>query len=65
MRFFVPRMNKASLDSGRKGRSGMLDSPAGLLPVPIIITEPAVGYGGGLAVLYFHGSGKHRCCAWT
>jgi len=27
----------------------------GLLPVPILITEPAIGYGGGLAVLYFHG----------
>ncbi len=39
--------------------SGMLDSPAGFLPIPIIITEPAVGYGGGLAVLYFHGSGEH------
>ncbi len=38
--------------------SQMLDSPAGFLPVPIIITEPAVGYGAGLAILYFHGSGK-------
>jgi hypothetical protein len=35
--------------------SGMLDSPAGFFPIPIIITEPAVGYGGGLALLYFHG----------
>ena len=26
----------------------------GLLPVPIIITEPAIGYGGGLAMVYFH-----------
>ena len=26
----------------------------GFLPVPIIITEPAVGYGGGLAAVYFH-----------
>ena len=25
----------------------------GLLPVPIIITEPALGYGGGLAALWF------------
>ena len=25
----------------------------GLLPVPIIVTEPAVGYGGGLAALWF------------
>jgi len=40
--------------------SKMLDSPAGFLPVPIIITEPAVGYGGGLAALYFHRSGKQE-----
>ncbi|WP_439183528.1 BamA/TamA family outer membrane protein [Carboxylicivirga taeanensis] len=26
----------------------------GVMPVPIIITEPAVGYGGGAALIYFH-----------
>ena len=26
----------------------------GALPVPLIITEPAVGYGGGLGLIYFH-----------
>ncbi|WP_350029373.1 hypothetical protein [Caballeronia sp. ATUFL_F1_KS4A] len=26
----------------------------GVLPVPAIITEPAIGYGFGLALLYFH-----------
>ncbi len=26
----------------------------GFMPVPVIITEPAVGYGGGLAAVYFH-----------
>ena len=41
-------------------RDGMLDasdylaSARGFLPIPIIITEPAVGYGLGLAVAYFH-----------
>lgn len=41
-------------------QDGMLDasdylaSARGFLPVPIIITEPAVGYGLGLAVAYFH-----------
>jgi len=41
-------------------QDGMLDasdylaSAKGFLPVPIIITEPAVGYGLGLAVAYFH-----------
>jgi hypothetical protein len=41
-------------------QDGMLDasdylaSAKGFLPIPIIITEPAVGYGLGLAVAYFH-----------
>jgi len=41
-------------------QDGMLDasdylaSAHGFLPVPIIITEPAVGYGLGIAVAYFH-----------
>lgn len=26
----------------------------GFLPVPIIVTEPALGYGGGLALVFFH-----------
>lgn len=34
--------------------SGVLNSDLSFLPVPIIITEPAVGYGGGLALGYFH-----------
>lgn len=34
--------------------SGFLNSRAGFLPVPIIITEPAVGYGGGLGLVFFH-----------
>lgn len=35
--------------------SRWLAEKKGVLPVPIIITEPAVGYGGGAALLYFHG----------
>lgn len=34
------------------------DNPYGFLPVPIVITEPAVGYGGGLFGLFLHGKGK-------
>lgn len=34
--------------------SDYLASAKGFLPVPIIITEPAVGFGLGLAVAYFH-----------
>jgi hypothetical protein len=34
--------------------SNWLLEKEGFLPVPVIITEPAVGYGGGLAAVYFH-----------
>ena len=34
--------------------SGFLNSAVGFLPVPIIITEPALGFGGGLAIAYLH-----------
>lgn len=34
--------------------SNFLNSTAGFLPVPIIITEPAVGYGGGAVLAFFH-----------
>lgn len=43
-----------SKEDGAVDLSEFLNSNAGLLPVPIIITEPAVGFGGGLAVAYFH-----------
>jgi hypothetical protein len=39
---------------GEFDASNWLVDRHGLLPVPIIITEPAVGYGGGLALVYFH-----------
>ena len=34
--------------------SGFLNSDVGFLPLPIIITEPALGFGGGLGLVYFH-----------
>ena len=34
--------------------SKYLASKTGIIPLPIIITEPAVGFGGGLAAVYFH-----------
>ena len=34
------------------------DNPYGFLPIPVVITEPAVGYGGGLFGLFLHGKGK-------
>ena len=45
--------------------SEFLNSVTGFLPAPIIITEPAVGFGGGLFGIYFHknkdlhGKGKY------
>lgn len=48
---------------GQLDMSNWLLEKDGLLPVPIIITEPAIGYGGGLALVYFHdkvGSRKGR-----
>jgi surface antigen Omp85-like protein len=35
----------------------------GALPVPIIVTEPAIGYGGGLALAYFSQSFEERAQA--
>lgn len=41
-------------EDGKLDVSDYLAGNRGFLPLPIIITEPAVGYGGGLAVAYFH-----------
>lgn len=46
--------NFISEEDGAVDVSGFLNSTTGFLPVPIIITEPAVGFGGGLAIAYFH-----------
>ena len=40
---------------GNLDMSNWLLEKEGILPVPIIITEPAIGYGGGAALVYFHG----------
>lgn len=39
---------------GRMDASTWLLQRRGFLPVPIIITEPAIGYGGGVALAFFH-----------
>ncbi len=43
-----------SEEDGAVDMSEFLNSTTGFLPVPILITEPAVGLGGGLAIGYFH-----------
>ena len=38
----------------------LADNAYGFLPVPILITEPAVGYGGGLAGVFLHESTEQK-----
>ena len=46
--------NMIDPEDGKVDISDYLSSASGFLPVPIIITEPAVGFGAGVAVAYFH-----------
>ena len=46
--------NMIDPEDGMMDASDYLASARGFLPVPVIITEPAVGFGLGLAVAYFH-----------
>ena len=36
------------------------DNHYAFLPIPVVITEPAIGYGGGLFGLFLHGKGKQE-----
>lgn len=47
--------NFTDSSDGYLDMSQWLASKHGFLPVPIIITEPAIGNGGGIALTYFHG----------
>ncbi len=46
--------NMIDEEDGKLDASDYLSSTTGFFPVPIIVTEPALGFGGGLAVAYFH-----------
>ena len=46
--------NMIDEEDGKVDASNYLASAHGFFPVPIIITEPAVGFGLGAAVAYFH-----------
>jgi hypothetical protein len=37
---------------GQLDLSYFLENPKGFLPIPIVVTEPAVGYGGGMAGMF-------------
>lgn len=41
-------------EDGRLDMSRWLLERKGFLPIPLVITEPAVGYGGGLGLAFFH-----------
>ncbi len=45
---------------GKFDLSHWLGTAKGVLPVPIVITEPAVGVGGGLALVFLHDSIQNR-----
>jgi len=44
-RFFDP-------EDGQFDLSYFLENPRGFLPIPIVVTEPAIGYGGGVAGMF-------------
>lgn len=48
------RQNLIDEQDGKVDMSNYLSSAQGFFPLPIIITEPAVGFGIGAAVAYFH-----------
>ena len=50
--------NMRDPEDGKFDMSRYLASAHGFFPVPIIITEPAVGFGLGAAVAYFHAPGE-------
>jgi hypothetical protein len=53
-------VNAGLFDQFRDSETGEFDASdwllghSGFLPVPIIISDPAIGYGGGLAAAFFH-----------
>lgn len=45
--------------------SYFLEHPYGFLPVPIIVTEPAVGYGGGMAAMFLRPRHEAGAAGWV
>ena len=60
--FALPEMLRDPED-GQLDLSDYLLKHRGVLPIPILVTEPAVGYGGGLALAYFSQSFEERATA--
>ena len=57
-RFFDP-------DDGQLDLSYFLEDPRGFLPIPIVVTEPAVGYGGGGAGMFLRPRREAGDEGWT
>jgi hypothetical protein len=52
-------------EDGQFDVSSFLEKPRGLLPVPVVITEPAVGYGGGLVGMFLRPREKAGEQGWA
>jgi len=57
-RFFDP-------EDGQFDISHLLEHPYGFIPIPIIVTEPAVGYGGGAAGMFLRPREEAGHEGWT
>jgi len=44
-------------EDGALDVGGWISTRTGILPLPILITEPAIGYGGGVGLVLIHGGG--------
>ncbi|WP_245608380.1 MULTISPECIES: BamA/TamA family outer membrane protein [Shewanella] len=51
---------KDPVDGRLDASQWILNNAHGFLPVPIVITEPAVGVGGGAALLFFHENDEQK-----
>src|SRR6516165_6095685 len=50
---------------GQFDLSAILEHPHGLLPIPIIVTEPAVGYGGGVVGMFLRPREEEGQTGWS
>ncbi len=54
--FDIDKTLFVSEDDGKFDLSAFLSTKYGFMPMPLIVTEPAVGYGGGLNLMFLHDS---------
>lgn len=52
-------------DDGQFDVSYFLEDPRGFLPIPIVVTEPAVGYGGGIAGMFLRPRREAGAEGWS